>query len=207
MAPKPQPPKSKPPKPQPPKPQPPKIQIPKIQIPKINVRSRIERIKAQNIRLRGELFPRITEEMIWDKAKRGGYWTIPRILPYLHKIMDELSSGEPLHKAYFALWCRSFEDMLIRIKNEQELAFESGFERQRGLYLWRDRMRLLTDLGFIASAAGRHMFSYVQIICPIFAVEELRKKGKVSDGNYNAFKERLLEIEKAPEDQEPGGGA
>jgi hypothetical protein len=158
------------------------------------------KIADRNRELRSKLWPSLTEEMIWDK-RQGGFRILPRTVPLFFKIMDELSSGFPLSKTYFALWCRSFEEMFLQIKSEKEMAFESGFAGQRAIYEWRRRMKLLTDVGFILSAPGPNGdFSYVQIIDPYYVTETLRKNGKVSDRNYNALLQRFSEIKVEPLD-------
>jgi hypothetical protein len=160
--------------------------------------------KKRKTDLRTKLFGPLPPEMIWDKMK-GGYWSMPRTLPHFFKIMDEMSSGLPLSKTYFALWCRSYGEMLLEIKSEPEMAFESGFQKQRAIYEWRKRMKLLDEIGFIKSAPGPSGdFSYVLIIDPYYVVETLRKKNKssISDRNYNALHQRWSEI-KVSDPSEP----
>jgi hypothetical protein len=158
--------------------------------------SRSKKVENRKIELRKKLMPWVTDDMIWKQAE-GGWRSLPRTLPYFFEIMDEMSSGHPLSKTYFALWCRSFAEMFLEIKNETEMAFESGFHKERAIYVWRKRMRLLDEIGFIATAVGPcSEFGYVQILCPYYVVEKIRKKNKsdISDKNYNGLIHRFSEI-------------
>jgi hypothetical protein len=56
-------------------------------------------------------------------------------------------------------------------------------------------MRSLRDLGFIESKKGPSGdFHYVLLLNPNVAIEVLRRQGKVQDGLYGRFRERLIDI-------------
>jgi len=161
------------------------------------MRKRSKTIAERKIELRKKYWPEISDEMIWDKRRIGGYWSMPRTLPYFFKIMDDLSKGKPLSNTYFTLWCRSFDEMFIEIQNEKLMAFESGFANQRGIYQWRERMKKLTEFGFILVKPGPiSEFNYVQILNPYFVVEILRKEkqGPEFEKNFNALQNRFNEV-------------
>ena len=106
--------------------------------------------KKRNIRTRKRLWRKMKEEMIWDwdKEEVKGFATIPRTLPYIFKIMDDLSRHKPVSSTYFALWCRLWDSSgLIKIKNPTTLAVESGFSGQRAVSTWRIRMKILEQKG------------------------------------------------------------
>jgi hypothetical protein len=77
------------------------------------------------------------------------------------------------------------------------MAYESGFTGQRAVYTWKDRMKNLTEIGFIKSASGASgEFSYVLILNPYYVVKEI-KKGRsphISSELYNALYQRSLDI-------------
>ena len=74
-----------------------------------------------------------TEEELNKNPQNGiekinhGFATLPRALPLITLIQDKLSNGKPLSSTYLSLWFRGNDDGFINIKNEKDLAIESGF--------------------------------------------------------------------------------
>ena len=95
------------------------------------------------IQLRTELWPDVSEEMLWSRKRLDGFITVPRTMPIIQRIMDSLSVGMPLSGTYFALWCRLFDQSVVTVANPAELAFESGFSSQRAESTWAFRMKKL----------------------------------------------------------------
>ena len=149
----------------------------------------------RNLKKRKQLWPNLKKEMIWDWKEKNGFSTVPRTLPYFFRIMD--SFGKRLSPVYLALWCRNWDrSCLIRIKNQRELAWESGYLKQRGINMWRDRMRKLRELGFIETKPlGDDQFYFVLLVDPYYVVKNLKKSGKYTDeGWLNALIERSESI-------------
>ena len=111
------------------------------------------------------------------------------------QIMDSLSKGKPLSATYLTLWCWVREASVVDIKSPTEFAFESGFTGQRADSTWKQRMRLLAELGFIKIEEGRYgPFSHVLIMNPHLAVKGLHDKGKIQPVRFYALVARLEEI-------------
>ena len=85
----------------------------------------------RNRKIRRQLWPDVEEGMIWGermhKKEVKGFIRIPRTLPYFFKIMDKLA-GTKVSTTYFALWCRSFSEYLVKVNNQMAFAFEYDFE-------------------------------------------------------------------------------
>lgn len=96
--------------------------------------------------LREPFWPEISPEQIWDRKKSKGFTTIPRQMPYFLQAMDALSSGRPVSQTYLALWFRGYDEAVVKLEH-QDMAFESGFTGQRGVQTWRDRVKILSELG------------------------------------------------------------
>lgn len=146
---------------------------------------------------REKLWPNINEKQIWSRKRSHGFTTIPRSMPLIMEIMDDLSNGKPVSRVYLALWCRVFDEGFITINNPRELAFESGFSGQRAERTWLERMRALRDMGFVITEAGAAgEFNYVLILNPYQVILKLNKKdGKaVHHLNYTALVNRAIEI-------------
>ena len=145
--------------------------------------------------LRKRLWAGIGDEQLWHRDDHVGFTTIPRGLQHVMQIMDSLSKGKPLSATYFTLWCWVREASVVDIKSPAEFAFESGFTGQRAESTWRERMRILSELGFIKVEEGRYgPFSHVLIMNPHLAVERLHDSGKVQSLRFNALVARLEEV-------------
>jgi hypothetical protein len=94
------------------------------------------------------------------------------------------------------LWFRVFDESLVTIQNEKEMAFEAGFGGQRAITMWRSRMRSLVKMGFIEAKPGPSgEFNYVLIFNPYLVIKKLEKAKKISDPLfYNALFARAQEV-------------
>lgn len=149
-------------------------------------------LKAKNKALRQQLFPKMKEDDIW--RPKVGYAMIPRSLPTLMVLMDELSPKKPVGSTYFALWCRSWDDPLIRLGGKHtEIAFEAGFRGQRPANTLTTRFSILKDLGLVQFAQGpAGPYSYAVVPNPYFVIRKQRKK--IPAFCWNALLERMNEI-------------
>lgn len=146
--------------------------------------------------LRNALWPEIKEEQLWLRTQRVGFTTIPRTMPLIGQILDQLSGkGFPLFSTYLTLWCWVFDEGLVEIRNPRELAHEAGFGGPRAEATWRSRMRKLEDLGFIKTKQGlAGDFQYVLLLNPLLRIKELHLGGEISEIFYNALIGRLSQI-------------
>ena len=112
--------------------------------------------------------------------------------------MDNLSGkGKPVSTTYLELWCRSNDDGFVTLSKPVEIAFSSGFTGQRGVSTWKERVKKLEALEFIATKPGvSGSIHYVQIWNPYLIIKYHREKktpGFLED-KYNVLAERDLEI-------------
>lgn len=148
--------------------------------------------------LREALWPRHGER-IWDRHKRTGFCTIPRLLPLVMILIRELARkksgvGDPSF-VYFDLWTRGFDEGTVSIKDDAECAYTSGYTGTRATRSWRERIELLQELGFIdTKPAHNREHAHVLLFDPINVCAELRKKRDVPDKWWNAFVGRAQEI-------------
>jgi hypothetical protein len=154
--------------------------------------------KRNALEIRNELWPDLEEGKTWDRLKNNGFITIPRTMPHLINIINDLSKtvaakSAPAGKTYFALWCRSFDEAIVKVENEQLLASEAGYIGERSVSTLREHLRILRDLGFIESREGvLGEFQYILLINPYKAVAALQEK--IQKKTLMAFRERALEI-------------
>ena len=91
-------------------------------------------ILQRHIEARAKLWPDISSERLWDRKKREGFATVPRLMPLLMAIMDSLSEkGFPVSSTYFEMWCRLFDEQYLTLNRPEEMAFHAGFTGQHAL--------------------------------------------------------------------------
>lgn len=154
-------------------------------------------ISKKNLDLRQQFWPKVDASRLWHRKQNKGFTTIPRSMPLICRIMNDLSKGTPLSAVYLDLWCRVYEESMVQLTNHQELAFSSGFSGQRGVQTWRKRILKLQQLKFIDLATGSQGdLSFALIFNPYQVVQYHRDKktpGLKMD-SYNALLQRSSSI-------------
>lgn len=152
---------------------------------------------SKRLALRENFWPGFPPGLLWLRTERTGFTTIPRVMPLIGRIVDQLSGkGYPLYSTYLALWCRVYDEAIIEIRNDRELAFESGFAGTRGEITWRTRMRKLQELGLVDIKAGLASdFQYVLLLNPIIVIAQIYSNKKLpEDAAYSALMTRLIDV-------------
>ena len=156
-----------------------------------------KKIAQRQLELRARLWPEHHEGFIWQRKKHDGFSTIPRTMPLIMSILDDLSEGHPVSSTYLELWCRAFDECFVTLYKPREMAFHAGHTGQRGERTWRSRMKKLGELGFIDIKAGASgEMSYALIINPYLVIRKLmqEKHPGIRVDKYNALMERAGEI-------------
>jgi hypothetical protein len=155
-----------------------------------------KKIAQKQLELRGRLFPSVTEAFLWHRDTHDGFITIPRTLPLIMNIMDDMA-GQPVGHTYLELWCRSFDEAIVTLSKPREVAFHSGFGGQRNESTWRQRLKAISKLEFVLFAAGSSgPYSYALLINPYLVLRrhfQAHTPGLRVD-KYNALNERMIEI-------------
>ena len=160
-------------------------------------KKRVKKIARQKLALRASLWPELKPDdtRLWMRERSDGWLSIPRAMPLLMQIMDNLSKGKPVSSTYLDLWCRTYDDSFIVANKAREMAFFSGFTGERAERTWASRMRILRELGFINIEEGPNgAISYVLIYNPYHVVRWHFEKGGIDARTYNALKGRMIEI-------------
>jgi hypothetical protein len=155
-----------------------------------------KKIAQRQMELRTRLWPDHGDGHVWRRQHHHGFTTIPRTMPLMLSIMDDLA-GAPVSMAYLELWGRAFDESFVTLSKPREVAFHAGFDGQRGERTWRAKMKLLADLGFIAVQSGPSgTMSYALILNPYLVIRRLHaeKRPGLREDKYNALIERAGEI-------------
>lgn len=161
------------------------------------IRKKVRSADKKRLALRAQLWPDATDNDLWLRKDRVGFTTIPRTMSLLARIMDQLAGkGFPVFSTYFSLWCRVFDEGIVEIRSDRELAFESGFSGPRGEVTWRSRMRILQSLGLISIKPGlASEMQYVLILNPILVIVDIYENRKLKeDIAYSALMARMIDI-------------
>lgn len=134
---------------------------------------------------------------LWHRKRNDGFITIPRTMPLIISIIDDLTKGGPAGMTYAELWCRSFDEMYVSLSKSKEMAFCSGFVGQRAERTWAEKIRKLAELGFIKIKGGQAgQLSHALIMNPYLVIKKMYQDGQpgLSRDKYDALVERAIEI-------------
>ena len=133
--------------------------------------------------------------MLWSRDNEG--WSaLPRVMPLMMSIMDDLSDkGFPVSRTYLEMWVRVRDEQFLTLNRPEEMAFYAGFEGQRALRTWKDRVQRLASLGFISLVPGPlGELSYAVIYNPYHVIKRAYVAGKVQERKWQALVVRANEV-------------
>ncbi|WP_342239401.1 hypothetical protein [Inquilinus sp. OTU3971] len=137
------------------------------------------------------------EVNLWHRKANKGFATIPKTMPMILKIMDEMTKGAPVSSTYLTLWCSTWDNSFAVLNKHGDMANAAGFGGQRGEYTWATRMKKLQDLRFIDIKPGKSgPMSNAIIWNPHLVLQwhHLHKTPGLVEASYNALIEWALDI-------------
>jgi len=153
-------------------------------------------IATKQLEQRNALWPGF-EAFLWNRKVYKGFATIPKTMPLILKIMDEMSNGKPTSATYLGLWCATWDNSFVNISRPVEMAHAAGFSGQRAEYTWAARMKILKELCFIDIKPGKSgPISHVIILNPHSIVRKHHgmKTPGLTEASYNMLIDRALEV-------------
>jgi hypothetical protein len=166
-------------------------------------------IQENENELRDSLWTK-ADELCWKHKEYGGFVTIPKTMPYICRILDEMSKNFPLSSTYQALWSFTWSNnAFIKLNKISDIAYAASFTGQRGQRTLHDRMKRLERIGFIETKpSGGEKFGFVFIPNPHALIMELRnakqtanapkplreRAALLQEASLNAFLARAIEI-------------
>lgn len=152
-------------------------------------------ILERQLEARAKLWPELIDEMLWGMDNEG-WVAVPRLMPLMMSIMDDLSGkGFPVSRAYFEMWARLRDEQFLTLNRPEEMAFHAGFEGQRALRTWKDRVRRLAELGFIGLKPGPlGDLSYAVFYNPYHVIKRAHLDGRVQEKKWQALVIRANEV-------------
>lgn len=159
-------------------------------------RGKARSIQRRQLDARKKLWPELSKDELWA-MDNDGWVALPRLMPLMMSIMDDLSGkGFPVSRTYLELWTRvRIEENFVTLNRPEEMAFHAGFEGQRALRTWKDRMQRLAGLGFIGVKGGPlGDLSYAVIYNPYYVIKRAHIAKQVHDNKWQALAIRANEI-------------
>lgn len=152
-------------------------------------------ILQRQLEARAKLWPDLNAEELWT-IDNEGWAPLPRLMPLMMSIMDDMSGkGYPVSRTYLELWSRLREERFLTLNRPEEMAFHAGFEGQRALRTWKDRVQRLHDLGFIELKDGPlGDLSYAVFYNPYYVIKRAHLNEKVQDRKWQALIIRANEL-------------
>jgi hypothetical protein len=153
-------------------------------------------IATKQLDQRNALWPGY-EDFLWNRKSFKGFATIPKTMPLVLKIMDEMSNGKPTSSTYLGLWCATWDNSFVNVSRSVEMAHAAGFSGQRAEYTWAARMKILKELWFIDIKPGKSgPISHVIILNPHFVIRKhhAMKTPGLTEASYNMLIDRALEV-------------
>jgi hypothetical protein len=163
-------------------------------------------IAKKYLKLRDSLWPNLAPDDLWTRHGTAGFTSIPRTMPLMLQIMDDMSKGMPLGTTYFELWCRAHDEYIVVLDKTEQIAFHAGFSGQRALSSFRTRLKRLKELKFIDIEEGPSgPYSYVLVYNPYKVIKRhhAKKTPGLTKAAYNALQQRAIDIRASDLDDMP----
>ena len=147
--------------------------------------------KSQSSRRRRELEQNLVErwpDESWSLPKERGWIALPKDVPLLMAILDELADGKTA-RTYLALFALTWEGVpMATIRDEDETALWAGFHGQRRRYGLRNALESLKTLGFIRVIGPPGGIRDILLRKPKDVVADLRATGALSPESSPAYR-------------------
>lgn len=154
----------------------------------------ISAAKRRRAKLRKELWPDVTDEMIWNRAIFKGFTTVPRTMPIIMSIIDTLSKTSS-GNVYFSIWCKAFDDFIVEVRDEYDMAFSCGYIGHRAIRSFRERVDVLEKNGFVkTSRSPVGSYRYIVVLDPHKTISKLYGHSAVKKEYYDALQQTLITI-------------
>jgi hypothetical protein len=155
----------------------------------------------KRIALREHLSPG-SSARIWPQPNEAGWSKMPRyIAVILRALQKNASKGYDLGAVYLELLARNEEEGIVEIVKEEEHAYLSGYKANaRGVRSWRERVRMLEQLGFIeAYPRGVARIDQVIVRHPRHALEALHAAKQLDDELHHYLGKILIDSGAVPD--------
>jgi hypothetical protein len=120
----------------------------------------------------------------------GGWAQMPRTVPLMSALIDELGGRNKAGRLYITLWAYEMGDGFVEVPDPAQLALESGYITNRAERTFNERIAILRELGFVRTARlGLREHGFVLLLDPHPVVMAIREKSpeRVPERWWTAF--------------------
>jgi hypothetical protein len=111
------------------------------------------------------------------------------------RLIGDCTQRGDASRVYLDLWCRAFDEGLVVVRDDEEMAYTCGYDGPRAIRTWREHIETLVGLGFILKKElGNRDVGHVLLVDPVIAVARLRHLKLVGDKWWNMYLTRMNEI-------------
>lgn len=135
---------------------------------------------AKRERIRDKLWPNASERVFVSKRSKG-FAQIPRVVPLVARLINEIGGSENAGPLYQVLWSQDWGQGIVEVRSSKALLYLAGYSGagSRADRTWRERIRILTSLGFVETGkVGLDEDAYLLLIDPHIAVLALQKRAQ-----------------------------
>jgi hypothetical protein len=126
-----------------------------------------------------------------------GWFRAPRTLPLILTLLSTKKiTGSALDpgSVYLDLLARHRDSGVVEMVDAGDHSYAAGYQGNRGIRTWKERMKLLENLGFIKSKkGGNQQYKFVLLVHPTIVVHHLLDQGVVDPHWYATYRARQID--------------
>lgn len=127
----------------------------------------------------------------------GGWAQMPRTVPMIASLVDELGGRDKAGRLYITLWAYELGDGFVEVPDPAQLALEAGYVTNRAERTFNERIAILRGLGLLRTARlGLREHGFVLLLDPHLVVAGIRDQNpdSVPERWWTAFVSRCGNI-------------
>jgi hypothetical protein len=117
-----------------------------------------------------------SDSLLWTAKSAKGFFSAPRTISLVATLIRHLAPKLDPSRVYLDLWARNFEESIVDVGNEQDMAAACGYALgTRSIRTWRERIDALVKFGFIrVKPSGTRKHGHILLLHPDRVIATLR---------------------------------
>lgn len=113
------------------------------------------------------------------KTTGGGFAQVPRVVPLVAALINEIGGRENAGSLYQVLWAHDWGQGIVEVKSPRSLLFQAGYTGSTGRAdrTWQERVAILVSLGLVQTRpSGIEQHGFILLRDPYRAVLDLHDR-------------------------------